>query len=241
MFLTIAHRGDPLVHRENTLPSLLSAVAKGANTLEFDVRQTKDGQIVLLHDANLARLWGTPAAVGDVTFDELRSLDSDGYQVPALDEVLAQVPQTRLLVDLKTDEVIAPTVATLRRHDAFDRAIFVAARRDGSQALLRLRAAEPAAAIGLDWTAAEPPAEELLAQLRPQYIGPRWRVADAAGVPALRERGYRVWVGPINAEADLTAALRYGVDGIVSDDVDLLLRLSNVDADATGGPSAGGD
>jgi glycerophosphoryl diester phosphodiesterase len=227
MFLTIAHRGDPLVHRENTMPAFHSAVDKGANTLEFDLRLTRDGQIALLHDARLDRLWGVPAAIAELTLEEVRAAGAGEYRVPTLDELLAAFGQTTFLVDLKTDDVIEPAVRELRRHgDAFERAIFVAARSGGREALVRLRAAEPDAVIGLDWTEAAPPPQELLDALRPQYFGPRWRVADAAGVPAMRERGYRVWVGPLAAEADLAAAHAYGVDGIVSDDIDALLRLA---------------
>ncbi|MEV4758464.1 glycerophosphodiester phosphodiesterase family protein [Micromonospora sp. NPDC049559] len=227
MFLTIAHRGDALVHRENTMPAFRSAVEKGANTLEFDLRLTRDGKIALLHDARLDRLWGVPAAIAELTLDEVYAIDGDGYRVPTLDELLVAFPETTFLVDLKTDDVVEPAVRELRRHgDAFERAIFVAARSGGREALVRLRSAEPDAVIGLDWTEAGPPPQELLDALRPQYFGPRWRVADAAGVPTMRERGYRVWVGPLAAEADLAAAYDYGVDGIVSDDIDALLRLA---------------
>lgn len=226
MFLTIAHRGDPYTHRENTLPSFRSAVDKGANTVEFDLRLTRDGQIVLLHDATLNRNWGIDAPISELTLAEARDLTTDDYQVPTLAELLAELPETRLLVDLKTDEVVAPAVRMLRRHsDAFERAIFVAARRGGREALIRLRRDEPDAVIGLDWTAAEPPSEELLDTLRPQYFGPRWAVADAAGVPRLRERGYRVWVGPLAEPSQVVDALGYGVDGIVADDIGELLAL----------------
>ncbi|MBB6343655.1 glycerophosphoryl diester phosphodiesterase [Nonomuraea muscovyensis] len=225
MFLTIAHRGDPLVHRENTLPSLLSAVGKGANTLEFDLRLTRDGRIVLLHDASLERLWGHPADVADLTLDQVRGLGGED-QVPAFEEVLDAFGDTTFLVDLKTDDVVEPAVALLRRHgDAFGRSIFVAARRGGREALARLRADAPDAAIGLDWTEERPPPRDLLDALRPQYFGPRWKVADAAGVPAMRERGYHVWVGPLDDEAEVVAAMEYGVDGIVVDDISSLLRL----------------
>ncbi|MFC4108511.1 glycerophosphodiester phosphodiesterase [Micromonospora zhanjiangensis] len=235
--MTIAHRGDPLVHRENTLPSLQSAVDKGANTLEFDLRLTRDGQIVLLHDASLERLWGVPGQLADHTLSDLRQLtqsdlrqrDLGGYRLPLFEEVLAAFPETTFLVDLKTDDVVAPAVRTLREFggDAFERSIFVAARKGGREALIELRRNEPDAVIGLDWTAAEPPAEELLDTLRPQYFGPRWAVADAAGVPAMRERGYRVWVGPLADPGQVADALAYGVDGIVADDIsDLLARCA---------------
>jgi len=221
VFLTIAHRGDPLVHRENTMPSFRSAVEKGANTLEFDLRLTRDGQIVLLHDASLDRLWGVPSQVADLTFAEVHSLG-----LPAFDELLTEFDSVTLLVDLKTDDVIEPAVAALRRHpEAFERAIFVAARRGGQDALIELRRREPDAVIGLDWTEPAPPPQRLLDAMTPQYFGPRWAVADAAGVPRMRKEGYKVWVGPLADTAQVADALEYGVDGIVADEISELLAL----------------
>ena len=54
----VGHRGDPYRVRENTLPSLRSAIERGADAVEIDVRLTRDGVPVLLHDASLKRLWG---------------------------------------------------------------------------------------------------------------------------------------------------------------------------------------
>lgn len=229
MLLTIAHRGDPSAHRENTIPSFRSAVAKGANTLEFDLRLTRDGEIAVLHDPSLERLWGVPAALADLTLAELRTMDGGGYQVPLFADLVDEFTDVAFLVDLKTDDVVTPAVTALRKHpDAFDRAIFVAARRGGREALVRLRRDEPDAVIGLDWTEPRPPSADLLAAMAPQYFGPRWAVADAAGVPVMRERGYRVWVGPLADSGQVADALAYGVDGIVADDIAGLLSLANL-------------
>jgi glycerophosphoryl diester phosphodiesterase len=51
--LAIAHRGDPIGHRENTLPAFAAAVAQGADMLELDLRRTRDGAIVVLHNQSL--------------------------------------------------------------------------------------------------------------------------------------------------------------------------------------------
>lgn len=53
----VAHRGDPYRVRENTLASLRSALEQGADAVEIDVRLTRDGVPVLLHDSTLKRLW----------------------------------------------------------------------------------------------------------------------------------------------------------------------------------------
>jgi glycerophosphoryl diester phosphodiesterase len=69
--LAIAHRGDPLGHRENTLPAFAAAVAQGADMLELDLRRTRDGAIVVLHDQSLLRLWELDASVGDLDLSEV--------------------------------------------------------------------------------------------------------------------------------------------------------------------------
>ncbi|NUT34593.1 MAG: hypothetical protein HOV79_16135 [Hamadaea sp.] len=226
MFMTIAHRGDPTVHRENTMPSFRSAVAKGANTLEFDLRLTRDGQIALLHDASLQRLWGVEAQLADLTLAELRAVDGQGYELPVFAELIDEFDDVTFLVDLKTDDVVAPAVDALRkRPGAFERSIFVAARRGGREALIKLRQDEPDAIIGLDWTEENPVPAELIDAMKPQYFGPRWAVADAAEVPRMRAEGYRVWVGPLAEPAQVADAVAYGVDGIVADDIAELLSL----------------
>jgi glycerophosphoryl diester phosphodiesterase len=48
--VAIAHRGEPVGHRENTLPAFAAAVALGADMVEIDLRRTRDGAIVVLHD-----------------------------------------------------------------------------------------------------------------------------------------------------------------------------------------------
>lgn len=68
----VAHRGDPYRVRENTLPSLRSAIGRGADAVEIDVRLTRDGVPVLLHDATLDRLWDHDRPLASLTWDEVR-------------------------------------------------------------------------------------------------------------------------------------------------------------------------
>ncbi|MGW2547816.1 glycerophosphodiester phosphodiesterase, partial [Kitasatospora sp. NPDC001574] len=101
--LAVAHRGDPYRYRENTLPSIESALAAGADAVEVDVRLTRDRVPVLLHDATLERLWGDPRALDRVTAEQLDDLGDGQYAVPTLTEALKAAeasPTARLLIDL---------------------------------------------------------------------------------------------------------------------------------------------
>jgi glycerophosphoryl diester phosphodiesterase len=93
MFLSIAHRGDRSAHRENTMASFDSAIGKGANALEFDLRLTRDGRIVVLHDSTLDRLWGVPAEVADLSFDEVVAAGRDGFAIPAFRGGAGHIPR----------------------------------------------------------------------------------------------------------------------------------------------------
>ena len=72
----IGHRGNRVHAPENTIPSLLEAVALGVDALEFDLRVTKDGVLVLMHDATLDRTTDTTGPVISYTRADLRTVDA---------------------------------------------------------------------------------------------------------------------------------------------------------------------
>ncbi len=92
--VAIAHRGEPVGHRENTLPAFAAAAALGADMVEIDLRRTRDGAIVVLHDQTLERLWGLEASVGDVDLAEVLALGEGDVRIPTLTDVLAAVAAT---------------------------------------------------------------------------------------------------------------------------------------------------
>src|SRR3954467_1626516 len=79
----VAHRGDPYRVRENTVDSLRSALRRGADAVEIDVRLTRDGVPVLLHDDTLKRLWEHERPLLSLSADEMRGLPAGGGAAPA--------------------------------------------------------------------------------------------------------------------------------------------------------------
>ncbi|NEC76345.1 glycerophosphodiester phosphodiesterase, partial [Streptomyces rochei] len=94
----VAHRGDPYRYRENTIGSLRSALDRGADAVETDVRLTRDGVPVLLHDETLKRLWRHDRPLRSLSADEVRGLTAG--RVPTLAEALAATDGSRLMLDL---------------------------------------------------------------------------------------------------------------------------------------------
>ncbi|WP_336322315.1 glycerophosphodiester phosphodiesterase [Streptomyces lavendofoliae] len=116
-FLTIGHRGVMGVEPENTLRSFVRAEAAGMDVIELDLHLSKDGALVVMHDAEVDRTTDGTGAVADRTLAELRTLDAGlGERVPVFEEVLDAV-RTPLQAEIK-DVAAARTLAeVMHRRD----------------------------------------------------------------------------------------------------------------------------
>src|SRR5690349_7670250 len=72
--LVVAHRSAHLVHPENSLAAIRDAIAIGADIIELDVRKTKDGVYVVLHDKTIDRTTASKGAVSSYTYDQLKKI-----------------------------------------------------------------------------------------------------------------------------------------------------------------------
>jgi glycerophosphoryl diester phosphodiesterase len=121
----IAHRGASHLAPENTLASVELAWRLGADAVEVDVRLTRDGRIVAIHDETTDRTAGTHLEVAMAHSSQLRRLDVGRYKhakfagerIPYLEEVLQTVPPDRqLFVEIKSGpEILSPLVQTIAR------------------------------------------------------------------------------------------------------------------------------
>lgn len=93
-FLCIGHRGAAGLEPENTLRSIRRAMELGAGGVEVDVHLSRDGVLMVIHDASLRRTTGFPGQVREMSFDQLRLLDAGkGERIPTLREVLDEMEQ----------------------------------------------------------------------------------------------------------------------------------------------------
>lgn len=220
--LAVAHRGDPYALRENTLPSLRSALRKGADVVEVDVRVTADGVPVLLHDATLERLWGHRAAVSSLTRDEVAKATDGG--VPELAEALATLRdggRARVLLDLTEQEQAAPALAAVHASGLGERAYYCG----GLAALRRVRALDAEAEIALTWKTSLRPAPQLLAELRPRWLNLRFGLADPATVAWARGHGLLVAAWTADWERSMVRLLDLGVDAVTTNRLGALRRM----------------
>ncbi len=219
--LAVAHRGDPYRYRENTLPSVESAFAAGADAVEVDVRLTRDRVPVLLHDATLERLWGDPRPLARLTAEQLDQVGDARYRVPTLAEALkaaTATPGGRLLVDLDDAGPAAATWDVVVGLGAEQRVGFCGP----ATAMLAVRALAPDAEIALTWKQPRLPARALLDDLRPRFVNPPFGLAT----PEFTAAAHRAGLAVSTWTADLGRTMRKlsaaGVDSITSNRIALL-------------------
>lgn len=228
--IPIAHRGGIGNAGENTLEAFAAAVATGYRFVETDVHLTRDGEIVAFHDADLARMTGRAGRIADLDWQDIAGMEVDGGgRIPRLDDLLETWPDLFINIDPKSDAVVDPLIALLRRRRAVGRVCigsFSTARLRkvraalgpelatsmGPHEIIRLRLAS----LGLG----QVPAGVVCAQVPIRYYGVR--VLDQRLISCAHEAGLKVHVWTINDRATMERLLDLGVDAIMTDDLALL-------------------
>ncbi len=118
-FEVVGHRGAPREEPENTLASFRRAVDIGVDWIEFDLRKTKDGVLVIIHDDSVDRTTNGSGKVGDMTFDEIEQLDAgNGQKVPSLQQVVDLARnKVKMDMEIKEEGIEADVVAAIENNN----------------------------------------------------------------------------------------------------------------------------
>lgn len=250
--LAIAHQGGRGLWPENTLLAFERSLDLGVDVLEMDLRVTRDRHIVVHHDPSVDRTTERTGLVRELTLAEIRSLDAGygfaveeggvahpyrgrGLQVPTLLEVLDRFPESRLNLEMKEfDSELARALCSTLLERGFAERVLVASF--DHEPMAAFRAACPQVATSA--TLREGLLFYQLDRLRlgslyrspavafqfPEYFG-KLQVIQPSFLEVARSYNVRVQVWTVNEERDLARMLAMGVDGILTDYPDRLLRL----------------
>jgi len=120
-FLTIGHRGMMGVEPENTLRSFVRAEQEGLDVIELDLHLSKDGALVVMHDADVDRTTDGAGPIVERTLAELRELDAGrGERIPVFEEVVTAV-KAPLQAEIKDVAAAQALAEVLRSRDLVDR------------------------------------------------------------------------------------------------------------------------
>lgn len=227
VFRIYAHRGDAAYHPENTLPAFHSALEKGADALETDVRLTSDGEVVVFHDATGTRMTGQDRAVLACRWEEVRCWRTpDGQPPPLLAELLEAFPDVFVNIDVKDNLPLAAerTLSVVRRAGAAHR-VGLGSFHTGVARALRMAGWQGQLALTVPEVAA--------VRLLPGLVGRLLVRGDAVQIPTHRagvrldrrrfvrrchRLGLRVDYWTIDDPQQAVELVARGADGIVTND-----------------------
>ncbi len=250
--LVIAHRGGAILRPENTLLAFRHAQRIGVDVLEMDVRASRDGVLVVLHDEDVARTTNGKGKVHSLDYAALQQLDAayhwlpaeagdhsqppfrgDGVTIPRFESVLQEFTAIRLNIEIKQhDEVVAHELCRLLRQYRAEQRTLVATE-DGAT-IRAFREACPAVATA---TARSESVGFLLNQ-KFRLLGFYHPRAYALELPRkyhglslinhrmvndARAQGMHVLPWTINTRQGMRELLAMGVSGIITDAPNLLL------------------
>lgn len=247
--LVIAHRGYCQIAPENTLPAFHLAKAAGADLIELDYHHSKDGRLVVLHDATLDRTtdatnqWGgNKIPVASKTLSELQSLDAGkwfdpqfaGTRLPSLHEALDVIQDGNVtLIERKAGDAAA-CVELLHERKLVNQVIVQAFDWDYLTEFHKLEPQQILGALGPPSTRAGKKLTDEEKVLSPTWIAEAQKTGASAivwnrqvtkeTVAYAQQQGLKVWVYTINDPAEAERLLALGVDGLITNNTSLIWR-----------------
>lgn len=213
--LIVGHRGARALEPENTLRALRRGMAC-ADLVEVDLRLTRDGIPVAIHDATVDRTTDGTGSVKDYTIEELTKFDAGaGERIPTLREVLDLLRgEAGLIVEIKEPGTEAIIVSAIM--DRMQERLFLVSFYPESVAMAKRLL--PGAQAGLIYSGETDDPVELARAVDADVVLPRWDRVSRETVERAHSAGLLVVPWVLNAEDEFGEAVRLGVDGFATDD-----------------------
>jgi len=217
----IAHRGASAYAAENTLEAAVKAFELGADAVEVDVRLSRDGVLVALHDEGLERLACLRARVRDLSYVELASIKlRRGGRVARLEEMLRLVEgRGWLVVELKEPGLEEAVVEALR---GFKGEALVSSFIHPS--LIKVKELAPQLKTGAIYTCLPVRPVQLALDAGADAIFPRWDMTSAEVVEEAHAHGLKVYPWVVDEPGEVRRLAELGVDGVVTNRPDVARR-----------------
>lgn len=227
--VNVAHRGGIVPGTpENTLAAFRRAMADGAHVIEIDLRGTKDGAVIVMHDDTVDRTTNGHGRVADLTLAEVRALDAGGGErVPTYEDVLALVKGrgVQLLLDIKEGASLDRREVVRLTH-AYGATLDVIVGPRSVEDLRAFQALDPNLRT-LGFIARPDDIDAFVAAgVHIIRLWPDWITRDPSLVGRVHDLGRPVWTTAGQAgAAQLQELLARGVNGILTDNPALLHTL----------------
>ncbi|HSX28622.1 MAG TPA: glycerophosphodiester phosphodiesterase [Candidatus Saccharimonadales bacterium] len=225
--IIIGHRGARGLAPENTLASFDKAVASHAAFVEFDIRLTKDKQLVVIHDRSTKRIAFIKHHIRELTLAEVKALATrDGIPIPTLEEILQHLHgKIKLNIEIKTRGIAQPLVTALepflrqKKYTLDD--IIISSFHLGE--ILKVRQLHSSLRIAL--LQRRFPLRFLLVKRGVLYgVGTQHRLLLPWFIKIAQARGLFTYCYTVNAPARVARLQKWGIDGLCTDRPDLFVQ-----------------
>ena len=243
--LAISHRGHSIAYPENTLEAYRKAIELGVEMIECDVNITRDGKLVMMHDATLDRTTTGTGLVSSVTWDEIQRLDAGGKfrpefagaRIPSTEETLLLYKEAGILscFEVKganadeSDRIALGLVELFVKHAMLDRAFMSSYHHEAMQ-LAKSRCPDLLLAPERlpDDAPADPPEAVRQAKSFPApVLQHQYTVLTAEVIRVMHENEIAVWSWSTTDEESMVFSIELGADALMGDDVKLMLEVLN--------------
>lgn len=236
--IIFAHRGASAHAPENTLAAFQRALDDGAPAIELDVKLSRDGQVVVIHDQTVGRTTDGRGKVGELTLAQLKALDAGswfdsafrGERVPTLDEVFTTFGR-RLFVNVELtnyaspfDQLVPEVALAVRQHDLGEYVLFSSFFPHNLSAARKLLPQVPRGLLA--FPGFKGGIQRVIGRFMDlQAEHPFISDVTAGTVASAHARGRKVFAYTVNNLDEMRRLIDSGVDGIFTDDPALALGV----------------
>ncbi|MFW9826094.1 MAG: glycerophosphodiester phosphodiesterase [Candidatus Thorarchaeota archaeon] len=231
--LVIGHRGASSIAPENTLKAFKKAIELKADYIEFDVHQSKDGEIVIMHDSNTLRTTGHLGLIKQMTLEELKKLDcGDGERIPTLRELIKLAKgKIKLNCEVKARGFAKDIINLLIEEDIIESTIISSFKHD---ILLKLKEIEPRIKLAsleptrIGWIKSWISRKKLYRDAIDNNfyaINPFFKLVNKSLISKVHNNKIKIFTWTVNSESMIKKLIELGVDGIITNDIELARKI----------------
>ncbi len=217
--LKVGHRGARAYEPENTIRSFKKAIELGVDAVELDVRNTKDKQIVVIHDADVKRTTNCNGLVSDLTLAEIKNFVTEKEErLPTLEEALDLLDQkVKIFIEIKETDTEEQVLSIIKKKGLNRNGVVVSFLEE---VLKKARELNPEIETGLIYAKHKDPVKTAI-DLKAQWLLAFFRFAHTPNVQKAHENGLKVLVWTVNANQEVAEMIKKGVDAVATDKPDM--------------------
>ena len=228
LFIGLSHRGNSKRFIENSFEAFNSVIQMGYKYIETDLRMTLDGEVIAFHDPDLKRLFNLNLQVRDLTFNEIANLFKEkNCTLLSLQNALMKFPEIHFNIDLKVEEVIQDSIKVVTDLNALDRVCFASFRSSRTEKVLQQNK-NTIVSMGMKDVALFKFFKFHNKKIKIIQIPLKWKgikILTRNLIQKAHKSNLLVHVWTINDRKIINNLIDLGVNGIVTDEPELLMEI----------------